>query len=152
MKSDEEEDYVTVRIPRQLAHEIDEIIQSGTLGYKTRAEVVKEAIRQKIETLRFHTPTTSTPTTTQQKTNNDLLIQVKETFLAHTIINIAKGKTLPHHHLDPKKLEQNIRQYITKRSEEKGQKITKEQLDQLTEDLLKYHQEILEGLALITPK
>jgi len=54
MKS--EEDYVTVRIPRQLADEIDEIIRSGTLGYKTRAEMVKEAIRLRIESIRLNNP------------------------------------------------------------------------------------------------
>jgi len=50
-----EEDYVTIRIPRQLAQKMDEIIQSGTLGYKTRAEMVKEAIRLRIESIRSTT-------------------------------------------------------------------------------------------------
>jgi len=54
MKSEEE--YVTIRIPRKLADEIDEIIRSGTLGYKTRAEVVKEAIRLRIESIRLNNP------------------------------------------------------------------------------------------------
>ena len=143
------EDYVTVRIPRKLADEIDEIIRSGTLGYRSRAEMVNEAIRLRIELLRLNNPTTSR--TTSQKTDDDLLIQVKETFLAHTIINVAKEKTLPPTHLDLKKLEQEIRQYIKNRAEEKGKKITKEYLDELTDDLLKYHKEILEGLALMTP-
>ena len=49
-----EDDYVTVRIPRQLADEIDEIIRIGTLGYRTRAEMVKEAIRLRIALLRFN--------------------------------------------------------------------------------------------------
>ena len=49
-----EEDYVTVRIPRQLTDEMDEIIRSGILGYKTRAEMVKEAIRLRIESIRFN--------------------------------------------------------------------------------------------------
>ena len=53
MKSEEDE-YVTVRIPKQLANQIDEIIRSGTLGYRTRAEMVKEAIRLRIEQLRFN--------------------------------------------------------------------------------------------------
>ena len=48
------EDYVTVRIPKQLADEIDEIIRSKTRGYRTRAEMVKEAIRLRIEQLRFN--------------------------------------------------------------------------------------------------
>jgi len=52
MKS--EDDYVTVRIPRQLADEMDEIIRSGTLGYRTRAEMVKEAIRLRIESIRLN--------------------------------------------------------------------------------------------------
>ena len=46
--------YVTVRIPKQLAYEIDEIIRSGTFGYKTRAEMVKEAIRLRMELLHFN--------------------------------------------------------------------------------------------------
>ena len=53
MKSEEDE-YVTIRIPKQLANEIDEIIRSETLGYRTRAEMVKEAIRLRIEQLRFN--------------------------------------------------------------------------------------------------
>ncbi len=49
-----EDDYVTVRIPKQLADEVDEIIRSGTLGYRTRTEVVNEATRLRIELLRFN--------------------------------------------------------------------------------------------------
>jgi metal-responsive CopG/Arc/MetJ family transcriptional regulator len=47
-------DYATVRIPRELADEIDKIIASGTLGYRTRAEMVNDAIRLRIEILRFN--------------------------------------------------------------------------------------------------
>jgi len=43
--------YATVRIPVELANEIDEIVKSGVLGYKTRSELVKDAVRQKIELL-----------------------------------------------------------------------------------------------------
>ena len=50
-------DYVTVRIPRELADEIDRIIRSGTLGYRTRAEIVNDAIRLRIELLRFNNST-----------------------------------------------------------------------------------------------
>jgi len=45
--------YATVRIPVELAHEIDEIVKLGVLGYKTRSELVKDAVRQKIELLRY---------------------------------------------------------------------------------------------------
>jgi metal-responsive CopG/Arc/MetJ family transcriptional regulator len=46
--------YATVRIPVELANEIDEIVKSGLLGYKTRSELVKDAVRQKIELLRYN--------------------------------------------------------------------------------------------------
>jgi len=48
------DDYVTVRIPKLLADEIDKIIESGTLGYRSRAEMVNDAIRLRIEILRFN--------------------------------------------------------------------------------------------------
>ena len=55
MKNTEtKDDYVTVRIPKELAHEIDKIIESGTLGYRSRAEMVNDSIRLRIEILRFN--------------------------------------------------------------------------------------------------
>jgi len=45
------DNYVTVRIPKELANEIDAIMESGTLGYRSRAELVNEAIRRRIEQL-----------------------------------------------------------------------------------------------------
>ena len=48
MSSDE---YTTVRLPRELMEEIDEIIRHGLRGYKSRAEFIKEAIRDKLKTL-----------------------------------------------------------------------------------------------------
>jgi len=46
MGEDEEtgENYVTVRLPKDLADEMDKLI--GTHGYRTRAEIAKEAIRK----------------------------------------------------------------------------------------------------------
>ena len=44
-------DYVTLKIPKALADEIDQIIRSGTLGYRSRAEMVNDAIRRRIEQL-----------------------------------------------------------------------------------------------------
>jgi len=39
--------YVTVKIPKELAREIDEFIEeSKNLGYISRAELVKEAVRR----------------------------------------------------------------------------------------------------------
>ena len=42
--------YVTVRLPKELVNEIDEIV--GTRGYKSRAEFVKEAIRKKLDIIK----------------------------------------------------------------------------------------------------
>jgi hypothetical protein len=44
--------------------------------------------------------------------------------------------------------ERDIRQYVEERAEREGKRFTKERLDELTEDLLKYHEELLEGLRL----
>lgn len=52
MKGEDNSDgYVTVRIPKALADEIDVIINSGVLDFKTRAELVKDAIRLRIALL-----------------------------------------------------------------------------------------------------
>ena len=47
-------DYVTVRIPKGLADEIDKIVKHATLGYRARAELVNDAIRLRIELLSFN--------------------------------------------------------------------------------------------------
>ena len=44
-------DYTTIKIPKELADQIDQIIQSGKLGYRSRAELVIEATRRRIEQL-----------------------------------------------------------------------------------------------------
>ena len=41
--------YVTVKVPIQLAEAIDEVIEQGKKGYKSRAEFVKEAVRLRLE-------------------------------------------------------------------------------------------------------
>jgi hypothetical protein len=53
MSSDE---YTTVRLPKELMEEIDEIIRHGVRGYKSRAEFIKEAIRKRFEELKTLTP------------------------------------------------------------------------------------------------
>ena len=52
-KAKNSDGYVTVRIPIELANEIDEIVKSGVLGYRSRTEFVKDAVRQKIEPLQY---------------------------------------------------------------------------------------------------
>jgi len=42
--------YVTVKIPKQLAMEIDQLIEKAKdLGYISRAEVVKDAVRRLLD-------------------------------------------------------------------------------------------------------
>jgi metal-responsive CopG/Arc/MetJ family transcriptional regulator len=45
------EDYVTLKIPKALADEIDRLIESGMLGYRSRAELASDAIRRRLEQL-----------------------------------------------------------------------------------------------------
>jgi len=40
----EESNYVTIKIPASLASEVDKVV--GTAGYTSRAEVVKQALRE----------------------------------------------------------------------------------------------------------
>jgi metal-responsive CopG/Arc/MetJ family transcriptional regulator len=54
MEKTNEENYVTLKIPKALADEIDQIIESGTLGYRSRAELASDAIRRRLEQLRFN--------------------------------------------------------------------------------------------------
>ena len=51
-------DYVTIQIRRELADEIDHILQAGTLGYRSRAELAVDAIRRRIEQLHSTNATT----------------------------------------------------------------------------------------------
>ena len=39
------DNYVTLKIPRDIANQIDRVIQKGNLGYRSRAEFVNEGIR-----------------------------------------------------------------------------------------------------------
>ena len=45
------DEYTTVRLPKELMEEIDQIIEHGVRGYKSRAEFIKEAIRKRFEEL-----------------------------------------------------------------------------------------------------
>ena len=41
--------YVTVRLPKELVDQIDIFLQAQSLGYSSRAEVVKDAVRSFLE-------------------------------------------------------------------------------------------------------
>ena len=45
------DEYTTVRLPKKLMEEIDNILKRGVMGYKSRAEFIKEVIREKLKTI-----------------------------------------------------------------------------------------------------
>jgi metal-responsive CopG/Arc/MetJ family transcriptional regulator len=45
------ERYITISIPEKLIEEVDKIIKTGKLGYKSRAEFVKDSIRNQIKNI-----------------------------------------------------------------------------------------------------
>jgi len=51
-KSRVAEDYVTIKLPRSLAEYIDLVIKSR-YGYKSRAEFVRDAVREKLIRMGF---------------------------------------------------------------------------------------------------
>jgi hypothetical protein len=55
------DDYTTVRLPKELMEEIDQIIKRGTRGYKSRSEFIKEAIRKRFEELQAAQPMPKLP-------------------------------------------------------------------------------------------
>ena len=126
-----------VRVPKPIIDEVDRIVR-GSGVYINRQQFIEAAIRERIEQSRL-----------AEKIGDDFASRIKDTFLAHAIINTIKEETLPAHHLDLKQFEQYIRRYLEKRAEREGRGITKERLDELTEDLLEYYKEILEGLSLM---
>ena len=82
----------------------------------SRASVVKRAL---YEFLRKEGIVEET--STQLQIQGDLLdltegflVNIKETFLMHSIIKIAKESALPSTHLNLQEFEQNIREYIIK--------------------------------------
>lgn len=143
-----------VRIPNPLVVLVDEIVDECGL-YINRQQFIESAIREKVEKFLFVGEATSLRSERRikalsQEADDDLLVRVKETFLAYTIIWWIKERTTPVHHLDLKQLEQIVRRYIKKRAGREGRKITEKRLDELTEDILKFHNELLEGLSLMS--
>jgi metal-responsive CopG/Arc/MetJ family transcriptional regulator len=60
-KNTNQENYVTLKIPRALADEIDQLIESRTLGYRSRAEMVNDAIRRRLEQIHSNNSTKKIP-------------------------------------------------------------------------------------------
>ena len=44
--------YRTIRLPKELVEEIEELIKDKTLGYTSKADFVKDAVRRRIEEIK----------------------------------------------------------------------------------------------------
>ena len=129
-----------VRVPKPIIDEVDRIVR-GSGVYINRQQFIESALRERIEQSKL-----------AEKIGDDFASRIKDTFLAHAIINTIKEETLPAHHLDLKQFKQYIRRYLEKRAKREGRGITKERLDELTEELLEYYKELLEGLSLMASR
>lgn len=126
-----------VRIPEPIMDEVDRIVRENGV-YVNRQQFIEAAIRERIEQSKL-----------AEKIDADFAARIKDKVLVHAVVNAVKEKTVPTNHSDLKQFERDIRQYIEERVEREGKRIAKERLDELTEELLKYHKELLEGLSLM---
>ena len=49
-------EYTTIRLPKGLLKQVDDVIKNQNLGYTSRAELVKEAIRSYLTNLKLEKP------------------------------------------------------------------------------------------------
>jgi len=49
------EDYATVKLPKELADEIDELIEKKHSGYLSRMEFTRDAVRRRLEQIKEQT-------------------------------------------------------------------------------------------------
>ena len=153
----DEENYVTVRIPRFFDDLINKYLEAHEeemrlLGQRTsRAGVVKKALYEFLKKEGVIQETLQPDKVHGDTKPDDFWNTIKETFMVHSIVKITKETSLPPHHLDLHQLEQRIRRFILWRAEESNRKVGKDYLDDLTEALLTYHQELVKGYSSITP-
>jgi len=137
-----------MRIPKRLMDEVDWIVNNGGL-YLNRQQFIESAIREKVERLKVldagSMPRLGLRSGSLCVLDEDL-VAIKESFLVHTIMGLVNGKGLPSHHSDSGQFGEKVRSYLVRKAEIEGRRLTEEQLDELTECLLKYHDDILEGL------
>ena len=129
-----------VRIPKPIMDEVDRIVR-GSGVYINRQQFIESALRERIDQSRL-----------AEKIGDDFASHIKDTFLAHAIMNTIKEETLPAHHSDLKQFEQYIRGYVEEMAEREGRGITKERMDELIEDLLEYHKELLDGFSVMASR
>lgn len=46
--------YVTLAIPKELMDEVDKVVDSKTLGYTSRSEIIKEGLRIVLDRVKKH--------------------------------------------------------------------------------------------------
>jgi Arc/MetJ-type ribon-helix-helix transcriptional regulator len=138
-----------VRLPTPLIDEIDGIVRVCGL-YVNRQQFIESALREKVEKFKLVEEREARAEVLSPRVDENFFVRVKEIFLAHAIINMAKGNSLPAHHLDQKQFGQRIRLYIREWAERESREMTKKQLKELTEEILKYHREVLEGLSIMS--
>jgi len=137
-----------VRIPKRLMDEVDGIVNNGRL-YLNRQQFIESSIREKVERLRvldagslLHLGGCSG----SLGISNESLVGIRESLLVHTIMALVRGKALPNDHSESGQFREKVRSYLVRKAEIEGKRLTDEQLDEFTECLLKYHEDILEGL------
>jgi len=137
-----------MRIPKRLMDEVDWIVNNGGL-YLNRQQFIESAIREKVERLKVldagSMPRLGLRSGSSCALDEDL-VAIKESFLVHTIMGLVNGKGLPSHHSDQGQFREKVRSYLMRKAEIEGRRLTEEQFDELTECLLKYRDDMLEGL------
>ena len=126
-----------VRIPKPLIDEVDRIVRESGM-YISRQQFIEAAIRERVEQSKL-----------AERIGDDFTARIKDNFLVHAIVHAVKEEVMPDNHLNLKQFEREIRLYIEKRADREGKRLTKEWLDELTENLLRYHKELLEGLGVM---
>ena len=145
-----------VRIPESLIDEVDRIVRGNGL-YLNRQQFVESAIREKVERINLLAARDlaflgfgSAAAGLSREADDGFLLRVRETFLVHTVMGLVRGE-MPVHHSDRREFEEKVRAYIGRRAGIEGRKLTERQVGELTENLLEYHREILEGLSVLRP-
>jgi Arc/MetJ-type ribon-helix-helix transcriptional regulator len=138
----------TIRIPSSLMDVVDQMVGDKGL-YVNRQQFVESAIREKIEKLRIVEQGGSFELgALLAGMNREFLDRVKEKYVLHSIMAIVNQKTMPDHHLDLDLLKQKVKEYTEETAKTEGRILTEKQIGELTNNLLKYHMEILKELKL----
>jgi len=143
-----------IRIPGSLMDEVDRVVRASGL-YVNRQQFVESAIREKVERVGLFAG--GNPGFVgfglgarglSGNPGDGFFVRVRETFLLHTVMGLVRGG-LPADHSDLGVFERKVRAYVRRRAEVEGRELTEGQVEELTENLLDYHREILEGLNVL---